>query len=169
MCFQFSVYATLKKAEVAGDYAVANSNESEIGQFYITLRNVEFKAKFFMDKFMEFQPQIDGESITFGNHESVFTNEEVMKGLDLNDNAAEVSKPYAFYYNYLNHVIKARLANEIAVSFTPLVAKHFEQIFNASVLFPEKDVKIPKANTNIVPGVQVIYNVINKFQYKITI
>lgn len=152
----------MKKAEVAGDYFVANSNESETGQFYITLRDVEFKAKFFMDKFMEFQPQIDRESITFGNHESVYTNEEVMKQLNFNDNAAEVSKPYIFYYNYLNQIIKARLANEMAVSFAPLIAKRFEQTISKFVLFPTENVKVPKANTNIAPGIQVIHNVKNQ-------
>lgn len=143
----------MKKAEVAGDYVVPISNKIETGQFYITLKNVEFNAKFQLDKYMEIQPKINADSITFSHHESMYTNEEVLK--ELNNENTEVPKPYAYYYKYLNNVIKAHLANEMAASFMPLIAKRLQQTLAEAILFPMNNIEVPKTNVNVIPGVQV--------------
>ncbi|XP_025422182.1 uncharacterized protein LOC112691934 [Sipha flava] len=153
-----SVHVLLNGAEVTGDYSAANLNKKESGQFYITLKNIEFKTKLILDEFMEILPEIDvNETITVGQHESMYTDGEVLKELK-NDNT-DVLKPYIYYYNYLNSVLKSRIAKELTVIFRPLIAKRLEQKLNAAIMFPNKDLQIPKAYANIVPGIQVqIYN-----------
>lgn len=115
-----------------------------------------------MDGILEIHPEIDvNEAITFSQHESMYTNGEVLKELE-NDNT-DVLKPYVYYYNYLNGVIKSRIAKELTIIFKPLIAKRLEQTLNAAVLFTKKDIQIPKAYANIVPGIQVRFIYISRF------
>jgi len=73
---------------------------------------------------------------------------------ELKDNAQSTT-PFDFYYNYLNKVIKARVAEEIAVSFAPLIAMRIAQELRSTVLFPQKSMAVPKTKTYIAPGIQV--------------
>ncbi|XP_060854661.1 uncharacterized protein LOC132932353 [Rhopalosiphum padi] len=153
----FSVTANLEKADIFGDYDVANFKKIESGQFYITLRKIEFKAKFLLNEFMETRPEIDSNSLTFGHHESAFTNMEVLNELKSRNDQFE--KPYTYYYNYLNKIIKRRLTEEMAVSFAPLVAMRIAQELRSTVLFPTRTMVVPKNNAYIAPGIQAkIYN-----------
>lgn len=88
----------------------------------------------------------------FRRHESVYTNDDVLNELE---NQYDVPKPYAYYYNYLNEVIKNRLANEMAFSIKPLIAKRLEQLLNSAVLFQTNNLEVPKAIVNVAPGIQV--------------
>lgn len=146
------VNALLREAEITGDYTAVKSKKKESGQFYITLKDVEFKTKLFLDQFLDVQPEIDAKLITFRRHESMYTNDDVLNELE---NQYDVPKPYAYYYNYLNEVIKHRIANEMAVNFKPLIAKRLEQLLNSAVLFQSNDLEVPKAIVNVAPGVQV--------------
>lgn len=119
------------------------------------MKNVEFKAQFLLDQFLEIRPEIDVDTITFNHHESLYTNEEVLK--ELTNENVEVQKPYAYYYKYLNEVIKQRLANEMTISFMPLIAKRFEQVLSTAVLYPTTDLVVPNAYGNIAPGIRVRY------------
>lgn len=85
----------------------------------------------------------------------MYTNEEVLK--ELTNENAQIQKPYAYYYKYLNEVIKKRLANEMIISFMPLIAKRFEQILSTAVLYPTIDLAVPNAYGNVAPGIQVRY------------
>lgn len=152
----------MNEAEVTGDYFAANINKKESGQFSITLKNIELKTKVILGEFMEIYPEIDGnEAITFSQHESMYTNEEVLKNLQRDQ--YDVLKPYAYYYNYLNGVIKNRIAKALTVSFRPLIAKRLVQKLNAAVMFPTKDTQIPKSHANIAPGIQVRYKSHNSY------
>jgi len=73
---------------------------------------------------------------------------------ELSENT-QFKKPYVYYYNYLNKVIKGRLAEEMAVSFTPLIAMRLAQELKSTVLFPTKSMAVPKTNAYIAPGIQV--------------
>lgn len=145
----------MKKAEITGSYAVANSkfNERGSGHFYITLKDITFEAKLSLDNILKIQPEIDGQTITYNYHESIYSNDEVLKELQIGN--ADVPKPYAYYYNYLNKVIKDRLANEMAISFIPLISKRLEQLLRPTVLFPIKNMMVPNANAIITPGIRV--------------
>ncbi|KAF0772815.1 Uncharacterized protein FWK35_00003629, partial [Aphis craccivora] len=150
------VTASLKKVDIIGDYNAAIPKKIESGQFYITLKDVEFKAKFLLNEFMETRPEIDSKWLTFGYQESAFSNMEVLNELSGND---QFKKPYIYYHNYLNKVIKNRLAEEMAVSFAPLVAMRLAQELKPTVLFPTKSMVIPKTNTYIASGILAkIYN-----------
>lgn len=144
----------MNEAQVTGDYFVANINKKESGQFFFTLKNIGFNAMLALDEFMETRFEIDANNaITFGQYESMYTNEEVLKELE-SDNT-DILKPHTYYYNYLHGVIKSRIAKELTVIFRPLIAKRLEQTLNAAVMFPTTDIQIPKAHANIAPGVQV--------------
>lgn len=143
----------MKKAEVVGDYAAASSKNIESGQFYITLNDIEFNMNFRLNEFMETRPEFNEKSLTLSHHESTYTNTEVLNQLQRDQTQAQ--KSYNFYYNYLNKVIKIRLAEEMAVSFAPLVAKRLVQKLNATVLFPTKFVAVPKVYAYAAPGIQV--------------
>jgi len=52
-------------------------------------------------------------------------------------------------------VIKGRLAEEMAVSFAPLIAMRLAQELKPTVLFPTKSMAVPKTNAYIAPGIQV--------------
>jgi len=73
---------------------------------------------------------------------------------ELSENT-QFKKPYVYYYNYLNKVIKGRLAEEMAVSFAPLIAMRLAQELKPTVLFPTKSVAVPKTKAYIAPGIQV--------------
>ncbi|CAI6360836.1 unnamed protein product [Macrosiphum euphorbiae] len=150
------VTAALKQADIVGDYNAASSKKTESGQFNIILKDIIFKIKFPLNEFMENRPQIDSKSLMFGHHESTFTNMEVLNELSGN---TQFQKPYVYYYNYLNKVIKGRLAEEMAVSFAPLIAMRLAQELKSTVLFPTKSMAVPKTNAFIAPGIQAkIYN-----------
>jgi len=102
---------------------------------------------------MQIQPKVDVESITVGSHESSYTSGEVLKGMDTTN--AKHPTPYAFYYRYLNQVIKNRLANEMTIGLTPLIAKRLQQTFRKTVLFPENVMAVPKSVVTVTPGIQV--------------
>lgn len=134
---------------------MANSNfkNMESGHFYITLKDIILEAKLSLEEILQIQPEIDAKSITFNYHESIYSNDEVLKGLKSGN--ADVPKPYAYYYNYLNKIIKDRLANEMVISFMPLIAKRLELLLKPATLFPTKDMIVPNANAIITPGVRV--------------
>jgi len=108
--------------------------------------------RFLLNEFMETRPEIDSKSLKFGHHESTFTNMEVLNELSEN---TKFEKPYVYYFNYLNKVVKGRLAEEMAVSFAPLIAMRLAQELKPTVLFPTKSMAVPKAHAYIAPGVQV--------------
>jgi len=73
---------------------------------------------------------------------------------ELSENS-QFKKPHVYYHNYLNKIIKGRLAEEMAVSFAPLIAMRLAQELKPTVLFPTKSMAVPKTNTYIAPGIQV--------------
>lgn len=138
-----------------GSYAVANSNfkDIETGHFYITLKDITFEAKLSLEQILQIQPKLYAKSITFNYHESIYSNDETLK--ELKTGNTQVPKPYIYYYNYVNEVVKERLANEMTISFMPLIAKRLEQLLKPAILFPTNDMIVPNANAIISPGVRV--------------
>lgn len=149
------MYATIENVEIAGDFVVANSDQRQYGHFYIMLKNVNFNAQFQLDKFLEIQPEINATTITFSDHEAVYSNEDILN--ELTDQNTGVQKPYSYYFSYVNDVIKDRLAKEMTIKFKPLIARRFEQILTQAILFPTKEMQMPNSNVNVDPEIQVSY------------
>lgn len=152
--FQFSVGAIVERAIVSGDYSVATNARKGNGQYEIKLTNAKFDAKFQLIGFMETQQEIGAAAITCDQLESMYTDEGLVLKELKNENG-ESLRARDYYSNYLNNVIKDRLAKELAVSFTPLIAKYLEQKLHSAVLLPTVVVQLPQFIETVAPGVQV--------------